>query len=233
MAGLDSELCQKFLQEHSKYSEIIERLFEKTQYFTTQFIIDAVTQSVNELSSSSQLVYIPLLCDKYGSENWLYDTITKKIIPNHIIMTYDKSNINNLIIPCLDNGFNGTILIVDDWCLSGNWITGIIDDITYYMKNKKMDISCVRFDIITVIATNSAMKSIKKFHNNVFFYNKCIIEPFEETNIDPLFVEFIKQFQPDTECTAFPVHLEYKVANQFGSFPEIYTKCRREITKPY
>lgn len=34
-------------------------------------------------------------------------------------------------------------------------------------------------------------------------------------------------------CGVHAVHLEYKVANQFGSFPIIYKACRDTFSKPY
>lgn len=48
-----------------------------------------------------------------------------------------------------------------------------------------------------------------------------------------LFDEFIKKFNPDTHYTSYPIHLEYKIANRFGSFPSIYSKCGQLIIPIY
>ena len=52
-----------------------------------------------------------------------------------------------------------------------------------------------------------------------------------ENNIDEeLINDFSLEFSPDIENTAFSVHLEYKIANQFGSYPTIYEDSR--LVKP-
>ena len=223
--GLDESLCKLFVERHIKYAKILKSLFTQTQYFTTNYIIKSSNELINEwLDSykSERQLYIPLIQKKDGSEKWLYE-INKHILPPHTVINY--KDISTLSDEC-------DILFIDDWCLSGNNCASVIDDITYNLKNKFKRNVLINFYVVSVIMTENAIYQIKKIHKNTFFYYKNKIDIFEDSSLE--FDDFIKTFQPDTEWSAHPVHLEYKIANQFGSFEKIYSKCRSsEINKPY
>jgi hypothetical protein len=223
--GLDESLCKLFVEEHIKYAKILKSLFTQTQYFTTNYIIKSSNELINEWLNnykSERPLFIPLMKKRDSSEKWLYE-INKHILPPHTIINYE--DISLLPIEC-------DILFMDDWCLSGNNCAGVIDDITYELKYKLKKNVLINFYVVSVIMTEFATNHIKKIHKNTFVYYKNKIEIFKDLSLE--FNDFIKTFQPDTEWTAYPVHLEYKIANQFGSFNKIYSKCRSsEINKPY
>lgn len=79
--------------------------------------------------------------------------------------------------------------------------------------------------IIDYYSKHSGLKLISKFYGDLCI--KRLDYYLEKEGIDEdLEYEFYLTFNPESKNSAYPVHLDYKIANQFGSFPEIYSKCR-------
>lgn len=212
MAGLNKELCNKFINENYKFKNELENLFENTIYFTTQEVIDGLRKLVkNYFSNFEGKLYV--YATETGSEGYFYDMCKDLFPPYKILMEAPEEE--------------ATILFLDDWILSGNNMANNFENI-FYQKNK------YNYEIVFISFINTrngifTIEGLQNYYKNVKFnfVYEHLLELFEVSD------EFAKYFNPDTEASSFPVHFEYKIANQFGSYPEIYKKCRYEINKPY
>lgn len=68
-------------------------------------------------------------------------------------------------------------------------------------------------------------------YNNPHVYFTDKIERFDKifkrNNISKeLSQQFYNTFNPDSEEPTYPIHLDYKISNNFGSYPNIYLRCR-------
>jgi len=108
---------------------------------------------------------------------------------------------------------------------------------------EKIQVVPVKTTFIMYVCTDRCLSTLKHIKNSElsFYCDKSVQSlyvylqdiPDKDDNI----VEFLQKFNPNVSSEPnelpFPVHFEYKIANQFGSFPEIYKKCRNETIKPY
>lgn len=230
--GFDSSKCEDFISNNMKFIDILVRLFEFTQYFTTEEVKNGIIKLVNKWKMDRKdiplYIYINSENNKIGSEYWLY-TIVKDILPEHNIIN------SQLLNECIHSEIE--ILTIDDWCLSGSNMAGNTEDLLYNQIYKTK----INYTYIFYILTNQCkslmtrvLKSYKIAPNILYEHS---IEPFDPLLEDneknnKLIREFLTTFSPDVDYFSYPIILQYKVANQFGSFPEIYKKCRSFI-KPY
>lgn len=164
--------------------------------------------------------------DKYGSEHYYYD-IFKDLLPEHELLT-EPSIVEE----------NCEILFIDDWILSGSNFMSIFESIFYdnYCKSNGNNnkLNCV-INIITFVSGDfleyfyEVLTSYNGILTSFLFYSykAYLLNYYLPTTInEQLKYDFCKQFSPDTNEFAYTVHFDYKIANQFGSYPEIYTYCR-------
>ena len=230
--GFDSSKCELFISNNMKFIDILVRLFEYTQYFTTEQVKNGIIKLVNKwkIDRKDIPLYVNINAEnnKIGSEYWLY-TIVKDILPEHNIIN------TQLLNECIESEIE--ILSIDDWCLSGVNMAVNTDELLYKHTCK----SKINYTYIFYIFTNGCsetLTSVSKSYNiskNILYEQfveqfNPLLEDNEQNN--KLIKEFLETFSPDVDDFSYPVILEYKVANQFGSFPEIYKKCRNFI-KPY
>ena len=234
--GFDPLECENFISKNMKFLNIIVPLFEYTKYYSTDAVVTGIKDLVIEWKEQRNndiplYVHINSANNEIGSEYWLY-TIVKDTLPAHKIIN------QALLNQCTNNEIE--ILSLDDWCLSGNNMLGVTEDLLYDSKYKSKIYYSFIFFLVGTHCTSILTSVLKKYYTNVIptFFYKHKIEPFnphlkETENNKKLLEEFTKTFSPDTESLiGYPVIFEYKVANQFGSYPEIYKKCR-SFKKPY
>ncbi len=220
--------CIKLMDQHPKFQKIFNVLFDNTQYYTRQQVIDAIDRIITKWKTLRQdrPLYVLLTMNKIGSEHYLYYHF-KNMLPPHEIISNPDIKING-----------GELVMIDDWCLSGNNLASSFEQIMYQIKDQVKDLI---FTGIFAIATQSCLSTIRSVLHSSYptisgkghVYSDVKVERFDHIlknsgqEFDPqLLNDFMKTFSPDIESFAFPVHLEYKVANQFGSYPTIYLMCR-------
>lgn len=237
--GLDieRESCQNLYRKYPEFGEIFDILFENTVYLKTTEVIDILTENILKWREERELkeLYVIMFSNKIGSEQYFY-YILKHLLPEHELIFVEEDE-----ILVRDLNKEAEYLILDDWILSGTNICSILDNTQYimaggfydsdgYWKKHDREFMLKYVTVITAISTLNGEGAILDVNENVVFYNSIIVNPlaYYLENIDnTLIKEFIEIFCEDTgELIQYPVHLEYKIANNFGSFPLIYNECR-------
>jgi hypothetical protein len=221
-------LTDTFIANNSKYAEIIGEIISHTQYFTLSQVTIMLRRSIERWLStrSPKPLYVCHTSLKLGSEDYFYN-LFKHLLPKHRCITErSDSPVGEYEIVC-----------IDDWCLSGVNMISALDNLFY--QNQKLATTDLEITCILAIATEGCSSLLKNLSTewrdtypvNVFY--DTLIEPYEVKATPSLHQEFLEIFMPDTLSWAYAVHLEYKIANQFGSYETIYSQCRPTVVKPY
>lgn len=230
--GFNEQKCIDFINQHPQFTDMLVRLFETTEYVTAVEVIKGlrtlIQQWLSERDSSLKLIVMVDSNNDIGSEQWIYQQV-KDLLPPHI--TVDKESFTDS---------NVELVMFDDWCLSGINMISTVDDKYFNLKQQELKIP-TKTTFIIHIGTDRCFNVLNSLSGTTvsIYYTKLIkslnayIDDIPEQNA----IEFMKTFSPDLdpelEQMQFPIHLEYKVANQFGSFPQIYNACRDGAVKPY
>lgn len=128
------------------------------------------------------------------------------------------------------------LLLLDDCVLSGCNLCGLIDELLCDPDAKRHP---VHLTVMTSITTAAGQEQIRElavpFTLSQKFFHEYLVAPFQPP---PYLTQkearsFLDEFSPNWTQWAYPVHLEYKIANQFGSFPNVYHACRDPPVKLY
>ena len=168
---------------------------------------------------SQKPIYVNLIMDKIGSEHWIY-LIIRDLLPEHIIITTK----NQMKIDYNDID----IFFFDDWVLSGCNSCAALENLLY--EQKKNDI---RYYIMSYIGSkhNENINGLIPLYPSVkikYLHVKrayLLSEKLKDMNISydrKEFDAFHIKYNPDTECESFLIYSDYKIPNQFGSYPSIY-----------
>jgi hypothetical protein len=204
--AINSVKLESFIAENKEYEHIIRDIVKCTQYYTKQQVIDYLVELIKTIEFKKEDLPLTVLLNrgKVGSQHWLYLAV-RDILPDHVVYDY-RGDV-----------FNSTILIMDDFIGSGNFIFNTIDDLYYYHNcyNNKILI-CAPF----VCTFNKISEFITKYTriSNYKIISKISIGMYQCKD-----VQFLKKFQTITESSAATIHFEHKVPNQFGSFESIYS----------
>ena len=252
--GLDIEIptCKDLMSQYPDLKEIFNLLFENTKYFTTQQVKNALLKQI-EIWKEKRIpkkLYVLMSPYKVGSEQYFY-YIFKDILPEHELIFIDEA-----IDIYKDHSDIGVeILFLDDWSLSGNNMLGNIDVFisnyfpeeakeieyegnwieTFHPEFNKINNPSLSLTIIVAITTEDVIKLLNEIGVTPTIYYEYLIPNFGDVlrshNISQKLInDFSIIFNKESEIPSYPVHLEYKIANEFGSYPIIYNSCR--INKP-
>lgn len=235
---LDVARCVE-LPFYNKYKMIIDDLIDKTIYFTKDQVCQAIEQQIKEWLNSYDMqkkLYVLVSPKKVGSEHWIYRTF-EHLLPEHTLCL-------NPNMFCITDFENSEILIMDDWCLSGTHASNIL--MNYIIDPEEpngtdspfpeltANVTYI-FAIMNYIMPEWFIESFNYFPNlRINVHGKYLIKPFGEIcelDITPtLLYKFEREIGTYTinGGTGFPVHLEYKIANKYSSYPTIYSKLRNE-----
>ncbi len=233
--------CVQLVKKYPQFAEIFEILFNNTQYYTRQQVSGAITRQIHRWLHERQPLplFVILTSGKIGSEHYFYYHF-KDQLPKHQIISNETEFAKELsVYEAME------VLFLDDWCLSGVNTAGSFESIAYknlkQLQSKSMMFTSI-FAISTLLCSQTLESLLADSYSNVTsrIYSDVIVERFDvilknsgQIFDHKLLTEFTKTFSPDTEDFAFPIHLDYKVANQFGSYPTIYLMCRDPPNKDF
>lgn len=253
--GLNVAKCENFISQYPQFKEIFNLLFKHTKYYTIKNILDGITELTNkwlEERDTSNKLLIVVENDEIGSEIWFYNTI-KSLLPDHtLIVTSPSFNLSRYVDIFNDYEGKYEILYLDDWCLSGNNKLGIFDSMLYAynvnlnrQKFNNFIVTSINF-LVTDRCNNIFRNAVLKpygLKEGITYYMHIVDSLYTYLNELPssvstdtiidFMIEFMPNISSDPKELPYPIHLEYKVANEFGSFPLLYKSCRDDIVKPY
>lgn len=209
------------------HTHILSLLIQNTVYLKRSEIIESIRLQLvqwNMQRAKDKRLYIncypheSVNGNKIGSEQWLYVSCMD-LLPDHTI-----------IMPTTVIENNSEILYIDDWSLSGNNAAAQLEHILY--KRSYKDI------LYTFIFHTVTDRSICTIDEIVSMYpcvaSHCILCTSKVPEFDSILhtngidqsdvAAFNKVINPDTECGAYAILSDYKLPNQFGSYPTVYEK---------
>lgn len=225
-----------------RYKKIVKYIIDHTIYVTMSTLLDKISININKFLSEVNDDFYLLFQDKIGSEQYLTAQFYDQLKNN----SYYKGVIKN-------NSYisHGHILIIDDAIYSGNNTLVTIDEYTYYNVKNKNNLDCwageeiiskktkklfknVYFNILTAYVSAGGKESINYFCdssgiNCVFSTEETLISISEYCEKDKLINDYkytSKILKP--ECDPCGLYFDHKVANEFGTYPQIYLEGRRE-----
>jgi hypothetical protein len=217
----------EFIADNHQYKNILDPLLANTVYFTQQQVLDGIEKLITHWKSMRPNIplYVNQAYDKSGSEHWLYGTFRDILPPHKVIFRGTK----DLPDAC-------EILFLDDWCITGANMAGTMEEILY--KNPNTVNTKFTATVLVFCRTDFCHHSLDEilpyYPNLQVSISHEVIVPTFVPNVDvEIGEQFLRTFVPDTRAWASAVHLEYK-ANHFGSYGEIYRKCRSTpVETPY
>jgi len=206
---------------HISYLEFYSQLIET---------FNKLEQLLFSIDRDKIIIYYPF--PHFGSENWII-----QLMWNRIKQWNTRIQFITTLTQQLDE--NDCILIIDDCSYSGNNILSIIDNLTYsnsYNNDENTydetmldqesfyaDKKYKSFELYVTVPfiTTHAYSVIKEFaeKRNItinIIYNSLLIPPKYSDDM-------IEKFEIGT-YGVFPIYFDHKVANNFGSFPQIYLR---------
>ncbi len=223
---MNSQLINKFIQKHKYYEPILRDLIDHTTILTKKEILDGFEEELLEWSSerkSNVPVYALIERNKVGSMNWLYFEF-KDIFDQNNVIIYD----NDMIIED-----DAELLMFDDFSLFGCHMAGTFEDWMY--DNKQVSSSFHKLSIICYSMTKDSSELMKSFDGSkgyewlskVKLYYKINLNkyvPRLDVSYQQMWDRFNIEFNPDTEEPSYAFFTEYKIPNQWASYPLIYNE---------
>lgn len=248
----NSNNCKQFKIDNPKFSKIFQILFNNTQYYRRSQIITDLENEIEQWKRerSNIPLYVVLPIQKIGSEHYFYYQL-KNRLPKHSIILNVFPQINE----------ESELLYLDDWSLTGYHCWQAFNDIIFidedHEKPRYPNV-LLKCTIIVSITSNEVLTSFRSDENLSFvpqctfnFYYSHIVRKFidilkenginyDDNNIYEeessknfkLIIDFFNKYNSG-KITAYPVHLDYKIANVDGSFPNIYINCRDNPNKRF
>lgn len=213
--------------------DIIEIIKRNTTVFSREQILEWTKGVLSRWTTKrdpGQPLYVNLMDHKIGSVHWLYFEI-KDILPPHLVLSrseFDRIRDRELLNNC-------EILCVDDFSLSGCFVSAMAEEVLCRSSKN------VKYTSLVAVITDKALdeyNNLSTFYNSVKFEAQFQVKlsdlssTLTKLNIDTklndrILNDFAKKYCPDThEWNNYPFYTDYKIPNQFGSFPLIYDDVR-------
>ena len=147
-------------------------------------------------------------------------TLFKEHLPEHTLITSSVRPTDGC-----------EVLFINEWSLSGCTAAVAFEEVLYRSGLKDIKYTCI-FNVSTKATESTLNRLIEsdQYDNiQLKIYYDSIIGPLDdilkgEGIADSEIISFNKQVNPDTDCGSYPIVSEYKIPNQFGSYPVIYEK---------
>lgn len=211
-----------------KYNTILQIIGDSSIFCTTQYIIDTSRMLVEKWRNERQdrKLYIVSIGEKVGSEQWMY-LVNRNLLPPHqLITSYDCDESRFLVDNIIEE--DSEILFIDDFMLSGTNIIGQFENLFYNFRDitQRKHISFI-MPVVTAESLTLINEIINSYDNmtcNVKTYYDYKMEKINYDDDEQLTHDLGFLINPDSESLNYPFFTEYKIPNQFGSFPTLYNR---------
>jgi len=219
--SLDVKKVKSYLEsiDNSTKREISEKIISNTKYIPFSEFKNKYLDLIKQLPKKYNLAF--LTHAKIGSEHWLMvmlwpylKTGCAKVINSH----YDLVNLDN----------NYPILVVDDCMYSGCNMCYIIDSLQYNYENYTKKELTNSFIVMTAYRGVDSTNQLCKDFGTVKIITGEIITPPKLGDYKYMYGNFGCE-----SCCVLPLYFDHKIANEFGSYPEIYTKIIKNQPSRY
>jgi len=150
------------------------------------------------------------------AQNNGYILVRKQLPPHRLITTRVKPTDGS------------EVLFVDDWALSGCNAAGSMENVLY--RSGLKDVKCTFiFNVTTEQANTLLIKLINGVYSSTSLkiYSQSTVNPFNDILVsNNITQEEINEFntQTGTDEGSYAIISDYKIPNQFGSYPQVYKK---------
>ena len=198
-----------------------------------------------KIRDASRPLYVNLCTKKIGSEQWVY-LLVRDLIPEHKILNKPED---------LDKTESIDILFLDDWVLSGSNAVGAWERVMWQHYEKLRD---VRYYIRSFVATDASGKLLsetKLIYKNIQVFQTCAMivdnlstvlrskNTYTLTNGQQFttpwrvnikdWVSFHHKHNPSSHNEGYLIYSDYKLPNEFGSYPSIYCTVMPEVDREF
>jgi hypothetical protein len=202
-----------------EYQPIIQYILKNTVYYTKLQIIDSCIELLKEwLPKNIPKGKLGVVVDsgKIGSKHWIL-SMCKDYLPHFQLVSKDNYK---SVLPNITH-----LLYLDDCIITGHQSLNIFDQFSY-------DFDCEHISVIQLVAVSPEKSELframkpnnwlgKKYHSYTF-KSKYTFQGLEESKFNS---KFLEKYSTEEEVMA-PIHMEYKIADSFCVWSEIYKNCR-------
>lgn len=205
----DMEPVDRSLKILESDDPLIKLIIDNTRYINFETFKREILKQVEKLPEKIN-IYFNL--KNFGSENWITVLVWKQIRHKCVqIITSLEDMIQN----------EYPIVIIDDCIYSGIHMCNIVDDMTYYKREVKLT---NKFICVVAYKSRDGDDRLIQDFGDVEVFCDNIVEPiFKDYDLN-----FLNRRLGVESLDVIPLYFDHKIANNFGSFPEIYKDIVKE-----
>jgi len=229
-----NQLSVKNWVEQSDDKEIAQEFINITTYISYEKFKEVLYKCIDEMidfmKSNNKTVLQFYISDEietpyiHKSSYWIISHIKNyiKSSSEFIIEIIDNINVN---VNDNDNedGNDNYIIIADDASYSGSQISGIIESLCGKKLNFYFLIPFISMKALNVFKQSlieNGFNEVLNYSSKSSFIMKPIYELMDQENIIKLFKYYTEK---GTNINAYPIYFDHKVADNYSSFPLIYS----------
>lgn len=216
--SIDPQKATTFLQNIAdpKKRSIAKKIIDNTRYISFQTMKNKYVDLIKQLPDQYNLAF--LTSDKIGSEHWL-------IV---LLWPYLKTKCVKIINSHLDIDNTHPIVIIDDCIYSGCHMCGVVDALQYDYKQTTGKVLINTFICLTAYRGIDSTGQLCNDFGTVEVLSAEVLSPLKLENINYMY----KYFGCESEYV-LPLYFDHKIANNFGSYPNIYSQIVNEQPSRY
>lgn len=207
--SIDPQKATTFLQNITdpKERSITKKIIDNTRYISFQTMKSKYVDLIKQLPDQYNLAF--LTTGKIGSEHWLVV----------LLWPYLKTKCVKIINSHLDIDNTHPIVIIDDCMYSGCHMCGVVDGIQFDYAQTTREILSNTFICLTAYRGEYSTGQLCNDFGLVKVLSAEVLSPLELENFDYMY----KYFGCESE-SVLPLYFDHKIANNFGSYPDIYSQ---------
>jgi len=205
--GIDAKKVEKFLMHESIYGRhYAQKIINNTRYVSFNEFKNKLYELIKMLPKKFNL-HFDITNYKIGSEHWIICLLWHTI----------KNNVVNIIVEYCDINQNYPLVIIDDCIYTGIHMKMIVDDLTH----EKPILTCKIFTCAP-FASVLGKHRINKTKSNGNTMTVINVETVHHINFNDNHMGPVHgPIGLETGCV-IPLYFDHKIANMFGSFPQVY-----------